>query len=188
MPVSRWCTRPLRPCSLLLKKPAEYSLHFMNCLVLHILISFLDKILTKYILFIERECIEFIYCQYTPSFWRVISNTLPLWKKIAMHCLESGWIGKYTRQCIITFFKNRSKWYSYLQWKLIWMVREEGSTIHYCPFPRSNNRSKCFVVHFWRLPPCHQRWQETRSVGLVREMRKLHFWGLGGPINENWYN
>ena len=31
--------------------------------------------------FIEQECIEFIYCQYTPAVWRVISNSLPLWKK-----------------------------------------------------------------------------------------------------------
>ena len=34
-----------------------------------------------FIFFIERECIEFIYCQYTPAVWREISNTLPLWKK-----------------------------------------------------------------------------------------------------------
>ena len=43
-------------------------------------------------LYIGRECIDFIYCQYTPAVWRAISNTPPLWKKI--HCLESGWIGK----------------------------------------------------------------------------------------------
>ena len=30
--------------------------------------------------FIERECIEIIYCQYYPAIWGVISNTLPLWK------------------------------------------------------------------------------------------------------------
>ena len=45
--------------------------------------------------FIERVCIEFIYCQYTPAGWRVISNTLPFWKKMAIHCLQSGWIGKH---------------------------------------------------------------------------------------------
>ena len=28
-----------------------------------------------------RECIEFIYCQYTLAVGRVTSNTLPLWKK-----------------------------------------------------------------------------------------------------------
>ena len=33
------------------------------------------------VLFIEREYIEFIYCQYTPTVWRVITNTLPLWNK-----------------------------------------------------------------------------------------------------------
>ena len=30
--------------------------------------------------FIERECIEIIYCQYYPAIWGVISNTLPFWK------------------------------------------------------------------------------------------------------------
>ena len=35
----------------------------------------------KSFFFIEREGIEFIYCQYTPAVWGVISNTLPLWKK-----------------------------------------------------------------------------------------------------------
>ena len=30
--------------------------------------------------FIERECIEIIYCQYYPAIWGVISNTLLLWK------------------------------------------------------------------------------------------------------------
>ena len=30
---------------------------------------------------IERECIEFIYCQFYPATRGVISDTLPLWKK-----------------------------------------------------------------------------------------------------------
>ena len=41
-------------------------------------------------LFIERECIEFIYCQYTPAVWGVISNTLPLWKKEWQY-IASSW-------------------------------------------------------------------------------------------------
>ena len=32
------------------------------------------------IFFIERECIGYIYCQYTLAVWRVISDTLPLRK------------------------------------------------------------------------------------------------------------
>ena len=39
--------------------------------------------------FIERECIEFIYCQYTQAVWRVISNTLPLWKKELQYTASS---------------------------------------------------------------------------------------------------
>ena len=31
--------------------------------------------------FPERECIEFIYCQYYPAIWDVVSNTPPPWKK-----------------------------------------------------------------------------------------------------------
>ena len=52
------------------------------------------KGMKKTFFFIERECIEFKYWQYTPAVWRVISNTLPLWKK-EWHCVKSGWIGKY---------------------------------------------------------------------------------------------
>ena len=54
--------------------------------------------------FIERECIEFIYCQYTPA----VSNTLLLWKKrMAIHCLESGWIRKYAPSEICTPWPSR---------------------------------------------------------------------------------
>ena len=35
----------------------------------------------NFIIFIEQECIEVIYCQYYLAIWSVISNTLPLWKK-----------------------------------------------------------------------------------------------------------
>ena len=39
------------------------------------------KGMIKTFFFIERECIEFKYCQYTPAVWRVISNIPPVWKK-----------------------------------------------------------------------------------------------------------
>ena len=44
----------------------------------------------KTFFFIERECFEFKYCQYTLAVWRVISNTLPLYKKSRPSRLPSG--------------------------------------------------------------------------------------------------
>ena len=44
---------------------------------------------------IERECIEFIFCQYHPALWVVISNNSRSGKRMAIHCLELEWIGKY---------------------------------------------------------------------------------------------
>ena len=55
-----------------------------------------EKILQNWIniilFFIEQECIEIIYCQYYPAIWGVISNTLPLWKKL--HTSHSQMLGK----------------------------------------------------------------------------------------------
>ena len=45
------------------------------------------------ILFIARECIEFICYQYYQAIWGTISNTLPFWKKNGN--TVPRWIGKY---------------------------------------------------------------------------------------------
>ena len=74
--------------------------------------------------FIERECIEIIYCQYYLAIWDIVFNTLPLWKtecqlktlpqvgmdwKIRPLRQFAPW-GRETRQCIITFFNIKASW------------------------------------------------------------------------------
>ena len=50
----------------------------------------------KSFFFKERECIEFIYCQYYPPTRGCnFQFTSALEKRMAIHYLKSGWIGKY---------------------------------------------------------------------------------------------
>ena len=78
-----------------------------------------------------RECIEFIYCQYTLAVGRVTSNTLPLWKKewpychwrCGHHCI--WWV--FVQQQWLTLslikqttVKNASGWFTIVQSFVNW--------------------------------------------------------------------
>ena len=92
----------------------------------------------------------YISVKTTPAVWSVISNTLPLWKKrMAIHCLESGWIGKYAPSAIYIPRPSR--------------LPQDGY------FPIHSSSQQCFIpIHLFTQDnidqSCDCWWETIRSV------------------------